>query len=197
MDAADWDERYRGADYVWAIEPNRFVAEHALPLEPARALDLGAGEGRNAVWLAGRGWDVTAVDFSAAGMAKADRLARDHGVTVTTVVADALEYPIRPGAWDLVVLSYLQLPTEARRAVLGRAATGVAPGGTLLVVAHDRSNLDRGWGGPQDPDVLYTATETADCLGGLDVVAASVVGRQVTVDGADHVALDTVVVARA
>ncbi len=201
MDATDWDRRYEGADYVWAIEPNRFVAEHVLPLPPGRALDLGAGEGRNTVWLATRGWDATAVDFSAAGMAKADRLAADHGVSVTTVVADVLAHPVDAGAWDLVLLSYLQLPTDERLAVVRRAAAGVAPGGTLLVVAHDRTNLERGYGGPQDPDVLYDVDETVAAIAAAGVddmgpVVATVVGRLVEKDDGEHVALDTLVVAR-
>ena len=201
MDADDWDRRYEGADYVWEVEPNRFVAEQVLPLAPGRALDLGAGEGRNSVWLATRGWEATAVDFSAAGMAKAERLAADHGVTVTTEVADALTYEVGAGAWDLVLLSYLQLPTDERLAVVRRAAAGVAPGGTLLVVAHDRTNLEHGYGGPQDPDVLYDVDETVGAIAaaaveGLEPVVATVVGRLVTKDDGDHVALDTLVVAR-
>ena len=201
MDATDWNRRYEGAEYVWAIEPNRFVAEQVLPLAPGRALDLGAGEGRNAVWLASRGWDATAVDFSAAGMAKADRLAVEHGVAVATVVADALTYEVGDGSWDLVLLSYLQLPTDQRLALVRRAAAGVAPGGSLLVVAHDRTNLERGYGGPQDPDVLYDVDETVAAIAaagvdGLEPVVATVVGRLVTKDDGDHVALDTLVVAR-
>ncbi len=201
MDATDWNRRYEGAEYVWAIEPNRFVAEQVLPLAPGRALDLGAGEGRNAVWLASRGWDATAVDFSAAGMAKADRLAVEHGVAVATVVADALTYEVGDGSWDLVLLSYLQLPTDQRLALVRRAAAGVAPGGSLLVVAHDRTNLERGVGGPQDPDVLYDVDETVAAIAaagvdGLEPVVATVVGRLVTKDDGDHVALDTLVVAR-
>lgn len=201
MDAADWDRRYEGADYVWAIEPNRFVAEQVLPLTPGRALDLAAGEGRNAVWLATRGWEATAVDFSAAGLAKAERLAADHGVAVATVVADVHAYELAAGAWDLVVLSYLQLPTEERLAVLRRAAAGVAPGGTLLVVAHDRTNLEHGYGGPQDADVLYDVDETVAAVAGAGVadlvpVVQTVVGRLVIKDDGEHVALDTLVVFR-
>lgn len=201
MDAADWDRRYDGAGYVWEIEPNRFVAEQVLPLAPGRALDLGAGEGRNAVWLATRGWDATAVDFSTVGVEKAARLAADHDVSVRTVVADALTYEVGAGAWDLVLLSYLQLPTDERLAVVRRAAAGVAPGGTLLVIAHDRTNLERGYGGPQDPDVLYDVDETVAAIAGadgedLEPVVRTVVGRLVTKDDGEHVALDTLVVAR-
>jgi SAM-dependent methyltransferase len=196
MDARGWDKRYEGAEYLWAVEPNRFVAEHTLPLVPGRALDLAAGEGRNAVWLATKGWQVTALDFSAVGMAKADRLAADHGVDVETVVADVLTHPFEDERWDLVVVAYLQLPEAERRDVVTRAATALAPGGTIVIVAHDLHNLERGWGGPQSPEVLYRAAETAGWLGGLDVVVRTVVGRVVPGAEEDHVALDTLVVAR-
>ena len=196
MDAAAWDERYQGSEYLWAIDPNRFVAAHTLPLRPGRALDLAAGEGRNAVWLATRGWQVTAVDFSAVGMAKADRLAEDHGVTVETVVADVTTHPFDDEAWDLVVIAYLQLPAQGRQGVVTRAAGALAPGGSLVLVAHDRENLERGHGGPQSPDVLYDADETVGWLGDLDVAVATVVGRPVPGEGVEHVALDTLVVAR-
>jgi SAM-dependent methyltransferase len=196
VDAAVWDERYGGTEYLWAVEPNRFVAEQTLPLVPGRALDLAAGEGRNAVWLATRGWRVTAVDFSAVGMAKAERLAADHGVDVETVVADVLTHPFEEDQWDLVVVAYLQLAEPARRAVITRAGTALAPGGTIVIVAHDLDNLEQGWGGPQSPEVLYRAEETAAWLEGLDVVVQTVVGRVVPGEEEDHVALDTLVVAR-
>jgi SAM-dependent methyltransferase len=196
VDAAVWDERYGGREYLWAIEPNRFVAEHTLPLAPGRALDLAAGEGRNAVWLATRGWTVTAVDFSAVGMAKADRLAADHGVDVETVVADVLTHPFEQDQWDLVVVAYLQLAEPERRAVITRAGSALAAGGTIVIVAHDLDNLERGWGGPQSSEVLYRAEETAAWLEGLDVVVQTVVGRVVPGEEEDHVALDTLVVAR-
>ena len=99
MDSAGWDTRYRASDLVWGGEPNRFVAEFT-GTPPGRALDLGAGEGRNAIWLAGLGWQVTAVDFFAVAMDRARRLAERQGVTVDWVVADLRDYQPAPGASD-------------------------------------------------------------------------------------------------
>ena len=110
MDSAGWDARYRAADLVWGGEPNRFVAEEFTGMPPGRALDLGAGEGRNAIWLAGLGWRVTGVDFSAVAVERARRLAEERGVTVDWVVADLRDYQPAPGVFDAVIVAYLHLP---------------------------------------------------------------------------------------
>jgi SAM-dependent methyltransferase len=195
MDAAGWDARYAGAELVWRAEPNRFVAEEVAALAPGSALDLACGEGRNAVWLAEQGWGVVGVDFSAVGLAKGARLAAERGVEVSWQDEDVVAWAPPPATFDLVLVCYLQLPPAERRRALAGAAAGVAPGGTLLVVAHDLRNLDEGTGGPQDPSVLYRPSDV------LDDVAASgapfTVGRAETVerpvDGADRPALDCLV----
>ena len=184
-----WNRRYEGSELLWTAEPNRFLVAEASGLPPGRALDLACGEGRNAVWLAERGWEVTGVDFAEVGLEKARGLAAARGVDATWVYADLLEYDPPPEAFDLVALLYLQLPEGERRRVLRRAVAAVAPGGTLLVVAHDRSNLEHGHGGPQDPSVLATPEEVAGDLDGLEVERAEVVERR---DG-DLVALDLLV----
>lgn len=189
---AAWNEQYATDEYIWKVGPNQFVAAHLADLEPGTAIDLGAGEGRNAVWLATRGWRVTAVDLSPVGLGKARRLADEHGVSVETVEADAVTWePAEPV--DLVVLSYLQIPTGARLTALSRAATWLRPGGTLFVIAHDRSNIEGGHGGPSDPDVCYTVEETVEALSGLAIDVAEVVERVVSTDEGDRVALDTLV----
>lgn len=192
-----WDERYAGHEYIWDLPPNRFVERHLAALEPGRAVDLGAGEGRNAVWLAQQGWEVTAVDFSRVGLAKAERLAADHGVTerVKLVEADVLDYR-PPGLVDLVLLAYLQIPSSQQRVVLGHAASWLRPGGTVFVVAHDRSNVEHGHGGPSDPDVCYTVDATIAALGALDILLAEVVRRDVETEEGSRTALDTLVLAR-
>ena len=117
MDSATWDERYSTSELIWTGRANQFVEAHLGDLEPGTAVDLGAGEGRNAVWLASRGWTVTAVDFSKVGLDKAHHLAAEHGVEITTEQADATAWdPHAPV--DLVVLSYLQLPSDEQRVVL-------------------------------------------------------------------------------
>ena len=89
MDAKSWDERYATSEYVWKFEPNQFVVAHLADLAPGTAIDLGAGEGRNAVWLAQQGWTVTAVDFSEVALDKGRRLAAETDVDVKFVAADA------------------------------------------------------------------------------------------------------------
>jgi len=156
VDEAAWDERYAGPDLVWGAGPNRFVTEELAALPPGRALDLGTGEGRNAIWLAGRGWRVTAVDFSAVGLARAAQLAKERGVTVAWEHADLTSYQPAPGGYDLVLIAYIHLPPASLAQVLRSAVAALAAGGTLLVIGHDRDNIAHGYGGPQDPDRLYT-----------------------------------------
>lgn len=172
MDAGAWDQRYAASELVWSREPNQFVAAELADLAPGTAVDLAAGEGRNAIWLASRGWSATAVDFSQVALDKGARLADEAGIeldgTVSWVCADATTWqPDEPV--DLVVVAYLQLPAEDRRRAVRGAVTMLRPGGTLLLVAHDTTNLTEGTGGPQDPDVLMTADDVLDDLSGLDV----------------------------
>lgn len=196
MDSSGWDERYSTSDYIWNAGPNAFVAEHVAGLPPGRAIDLAAGEGRNAVWLAERGWQATAVDFSPVGLEKAARLAADRGVSITIEVADVTTWePAAPV--DLVVIAYLQLPVPQQVAVLRRAASWVQPGGTVFVVAHDRTNVEHGYGGPSDPEVCYDLDRTVAALEGLEVRRAEVAERHVEKDDGRHVALDTLVIAGA
>jgi SAM-dependent methyltransferase len=166
MDASAWDERYAASELVWSAEPNRFVAEELAALSPGTAVDLAAGEGRNAIWLARRGWQVTAVDFSQVALDKGRTLAAD--TELSWVCADATTW--RPAApVDLVVLAYLQLAADERRAAVRGAVSSLAPGGTFLLVAHDTTNLTEGTGGPQDPAVLFTAEDVLADLDGIDV----------------------------
>jgi len=196
MDREAWNQRYADADLVWSAEANRFLVEEVADLPPGRALDLGAGEGRNAIWLGERGWRVTAVDFSEIGLQKARRLAEARGVEVDWTEADLRSYSPAPGAFDLVVLVYIHLPGEERRAVVRRAADAVAAGGTLLVIGHDRTNLQEGYGGPQDPTILFSPDDVTDDLAGLDelrVVRADRVMRPVMTADGERNAIDALV----
>jgi len=193
MERADWDRRYRGTELVWTAQPNRFVVEELQGLPPGRALDLGSGEGRNAVWLAERGWQVTAVDFSPVALDKARRLAQARGVTVDWVLADLRGYRPEPGAYHLVLVAYLHLSPLERVAVLAGAVGALAPGGTLLVIGHDLANLTQGVGGPQDPAVLYTPEAIVAELDGLTVHRAERVRRPVDTAPEPGVAVDTLV----
>ncbi|MFN3256541.1 MAG: class I SAM-dependent methyltransferase [Ilumatobacter sp.] len=194
MSDATWDERYSKSEYVWTDTVNQFVQQYLSDLPPGSAVDLGAGEGRNAVWLARRGWSVTAVDFSAVGLDKGRRLAADHEVDVEWVVADATTWQ-SPRPVDLVVLSYLQLEVDDRRTAVEHAASWLAPGGRVFVIAHDQSNVEHGVGGPPSTAVCYDVAETVSWVDGLSIPlvvdVAEVAQRRV----GDEVALDTLVIA--
>jgi SAM-dependent methyltransferase len=189
----DWNERYAQKELVWTAEPNRRFAAEVDGLEPVRALDLACGEGRNAVWLAERGWRVTGVDFSDVALEKAARLAAGRGVEVNWVVADVVDLEPEPGAFDLVAVLYLQLPREALLQAMRTAAVAVAPGGTLLVLGHDTTNLTDGHGGPKDASVLYTAEDLVPALGDLVVERAEAVERTVPLEDGEAVAIDAFV----
>ncbi|MCW3816633.1 class I SAM-dependent methyltransferase [Micromonospora sp. DR5-3] len=197
MDSSAWDARYASnPDLVWGVEPNRFVVESVDRLAPGSALDLAAGEGRNASWLAERGWRVTAVDFSAVAVERGRELAARRGVPVEWRVADVTTYRPVPGSYDLVLIAYLHLPAEDLARVLDAARQALRPGGTLVVVGHDRANLTGGTGGPQDPAILLTPEGVVDGLAGLRIQRAETARRPVpTGDGGTVDALDTVVVA--
>lgn len=195
MTSDDWDRRYAGTELVWSAGPNRLFAAEVAEIAPGRALDLACGEGRTAVWLAERGWDVTAVDFSAVALEKARAIAKRRAVAPRFVLADLVDYRPAEQAFDLVALLYLQLRAAELRAVLSRAAAAVAPGGTFLLIGHDLANLTEGHGGPRDASVLYSAADVVTCLPGLDVVRAERVMRDV--EGADRPAIDVIVRATA
>lgn len=195
FDAAYWDERYREHDSVWGLAPNRWVEQEVADLPPGRAVDLACGEGRNAVWLATRGWQVTAADFSAVAVEKGRAAADSLGVSVDWRVADVLTWTSEQPV-DLALLCYLQVAPADRRAAITRAWEALAPGGTLLVVAHDSRNLAEGTGGPQRAEALYTAADVAADLAGeqLEIVTADAVLRPV--EGAERRAIDCLFRAR-
>jgi SAM-dependent methyltransferase len=196
MDREAWDRRYAESERVWSAGPNQFVEAEAAALPPGRALDLAAGEGRNALWLAERGWEVLAVDFSRVALERGRREAGARGLSVDFVQADLTRWQPAPGAHDLVLLVYLHLPWDQMVPVIRAAAEAVAPGGTLLLVAHDLKNLQGGHGGPQDAGVLYTPAQVVAELGELEIGRAETVERRVNTENGDRIALDALVRAR-
>jgi 2-polyprenyl-3-methyl-5-hydroxy-6-metoxy-1,4-benzoquinol methylase len=133
-----WDERYSGAGKIWSGDPNAQLVAEAADLTPGTALDIGCGEGGDAIWLARRGWRITGADFSAAGLARAARHAEEAGVAERTDWwrVDAREFDAGGRAYDLVTSQYLHPPEGGMVDVVRRLAGAVAPGGHLLVVGH-------------------------------------------------------------
>ena len=154
-----WDARHAARDPIESHHADPTLIEAAASLAPGAALDLGAGDGRNANWLAAHGWRVTAVDFSTIAVDRGRAFAATSGLDVAWLREDLLAWTPPAAQFDLVVLMFIHLPAAERRAVYARAAAAVAPGGTLLVVGHDRSNIRDGVGGPQDPEVLFSPAD--------------------------------------
>ena len=191
VDAQQWNSRYAAAQQ-WSDEPNALAATLLAPIPPGRALDLAAGEGRMSLWLARRGWQVTALDFAEIGLERGKARAADLGVDVDWQVADATSADLGKGTYDLVLVLYLHLSRERLQPVLTRAADAVAPGGLLLVLGHDRDNLVRGVGGPRDESVLYDTSQLRAAADGLVIERLEQVER--TVNG--QAAVDCLLLAR-
>ncbi|MCU1578404.1 MAG: Methyltransferase type 11 [Rhodoglobus sp.] len=195
MGPTGWDDRYAeaaaGKSSVWSLESNAWVAATVGGLDPGSAVDLGAGEGRNALWLASLGWEVTAVDFSAVGLETGASRAESLGLDIEWITADATDW-VSPTEVDLVVVAYLQLPADDLALALGNAVGYLAPGGTLAVIGHDLDNLTRGVGGPQDAAVLYTVDALLEIARDLDVIECRQFER-LTPKGT---AIDAILVAR-
>jgi len=194
IDASAWDERYAASGLVWSAGPNLFVVEQVADLAPARAIDLAGGEGRNAIWLAEQGWRAELVEFSAVALEKAAAVARERGVELITTLADVTTEPSLDPA-DLVLVCYLQLPHGPLAAALAHAASLVAPGGTLLVIAHERDNLEHGYGGPPDPAFLPTVAEVLAAIDGQGMLVehAAQARRPVETDEGPREAIDLIV----
>ncbi len=192
-----WNDRYAASELVWGAEPNRSLVATLAAVEPhGRALDLACGEGRNAIWLALQGWRVTAVDFSGVAIERAHRLAKDAGASIEFVCEDATAYAPEPAAYALVVILYMQVPSEERRRALVRAHSAMADGAELMMIGHALDNLDEGVGGPQDPAVLWQPEEIATELAelGLEVESTELLRRPVEDKG---VAIDAMIRAHA
>lgn len=163
-----WDARYAGDEYAYGTEPNAFLVSVADRLPTGRVLCLAEGEGRNAVWLAERGCEVTAVDASVVGLKKADLLARDRGVTITTVHADLADYRIEPGDWDGIVKIFGHLPPPVRRKVHAGCVAGLRPGGVMILEAYTQDQIGRGTGGPPVAELMMDSETLREELAGLD-----------------------------
>ena len=142
--ASDWDARYRERDEaMWSGRPNGRLVAEVVDLNPGRALDVGCGEGADAIWLAGCGWTVTAIDTSEVALARAREAAARAGAVVEWVRGDALETPFAPRAFDLVSMQYPALPKDAGEAAVRSLLDAVRPGGMLLAVYHDLDDEHR------------------------------------------------------
>jgi len=192
VEREDWDSRWQDQGHHCHDDPVGVLGAELAGLEPGRALDLGCGAGRTAIWLAERGWQVTGVDFSGVALG----LARERRPDVDWVEADLREYEPEPGAFDLVLVLYVHLPSGERREVLARASRALAPGGTLVVLGHDVTNIGTGAPGPSNPDVLYEPNAVAYELPDVTVTKTERLTRRLATNDGEADAVDALVVAR-
>ena len=203
FDQAFWDERYRSQSSLWSGKPNVHLVGEAAELSPGTALDVGCGEGADAIWLAGRGWQVTGVDVSTVALQRAAGHAARAGDGIAgridCVHADQLRWDPGPARYDLVSAQYLHLPDPLRADLFRRLAASVTPGGTLLIVGHHPSDLHTTMPRPPLPERFFTGEDIVALLDphAWEVVTDTAAPRQATdPDGHSVTIHDTVLRAR-
>jgi SAM-dependent methyltransferase len=174
-----WDERYRTETYAYGTSPNEFLASVADRIPRGPVLCLAEGEGRNAVFLAARGHAVTAVDWSSVGLAKAERLAAERKVHLSTVCADLAEMEIMPESWSGIVAIFAHLPRIVRAPLHQRVRAGLCPGGVFIAESYTPKQVEYGTGGPKDPGLLPTLNDLRQELAGLEWEIAREVEREI------------------
>ena len=188
-----WDERYAPTAYYYGTAPNDFLRERAGALPPhGLVLCLGEGEGRNAVFLAEAGHDVVAIDQSAVGLAKAQRLADARSVRIQTSVANLEDYRFEASRWDGIVSIWCHLPSALRSTIHRQVIRGLKPGGVFLIEAYTPRQLHYGTGGPTDADLMPTLGELHRDLEGLEILEGTEIDRVVH-EGAGHTGPSAVV----
>lgn len=195
MDMTDmrslWDARYEAKGALWGAEPNQYLVEIAQTLDPGTALDLGCGQGRNSLWLASRGFEVTGLDLSPVAIEQATAVAAELELNVSFESVDLTTWDPSDRIWDLVVLTYLHLSNKRRPVVHDAARRAVAAGGRVVVIAHHLDNFENGVGGPPVPDLLFTEQQLANDFSDFEILRNEKVIR--TTDEGD--AIDIVFVA--
>lgn len=187
-----WDEKFSADHYIYGTDPNDFLAAQAGAIPKGKVLCIGDGEGRNGVFLATQGYQVTSVDSSKVGLAKAQELAAEKGVTLKTVVADLNDFDIGENQWDGVVSIYCHLPAPLRQKVHGNVVRGLKPGGVMLLEAYTPKQLEYNMGGPPVVELMYTADILRSDLKGLQFEHLQELDREV-IEGTHHYGMGAVV----
>lgn len=187
-----WNARYSEGGFAYGTAPNDFVVEVAARIPEGPVLCLAEGEGRNAVFLASRGHAVTAMDLSAVGLEKAQALAKERGVTLTTMAADLSSYVIEEGKWSAIVCIWMHLPKALRAQVLTAAGRGLKPGGVLILESYTPAQLAFNTGGPRDVGMLALPEDLREELAELSLDVFEAIEREVH-EGPFHEGMSAVV----
>jgi SAM-dependent methyltransferase len=189
-----WDERYAQEGLAYGEDANSFLVsqEQRIRAGGRRALSLAEGEGRNAVWLASLGLEVTAVDLSIVGLQKASARAKQLGLSIRAVEADLGKWVIEPDHWDLIVSIFGHLPREVRASLYQQVVRGLAKGGLFILEAYTPSQITRGTGGPKDLSYLPSEADLRRELQGLHFLECREISREV-IEGRYHTGIADVV----
>lgn len=188
----NWDERYSEPDFAYGTEPNEFLFSVISRIPKGKILSLAEGEGRNAVYLASLGYQVTGVDGSEVGLRKAQSLAAERGVNIKTIHADLGEFHIEPEYWYGILACYCHVPSALRTLLHRTAVRGLKPGGVFVLEAFSKEQLDRNTGGPQSLDMLMALDDLKQELHGLEFIHAVQTEREVH-EGSKHTGLASVI----
>ncbi len=183
---AFWNARYGADEFIYGTKPNDFIVEHFERIPRGRVLCLGAGEGRNAVFLAQQGYQVVAVDGSVEGTLKTARLAADKNVSVEAVTADLHGFDVGQAQWSGIISVFCHLPSKLRSEMHARVPPGLVAGGVFLLEGYTPAQLTLGTGGPPVAEMLYTKSDLVGELAGLDFVLAHEIEREVEEGSAHH-----------
>lgn len=187
-----WDQRYSSESYAYGTAPNDFLVQQVSQLPKGKVLCLGEGEGRNAVWLAEQGFDVTAIDASGVGLKKARQLAEARHVEITTIHADLEDYRIEENSWDAIVSIFCHLPPQLRTSMHHAVVTGLRHGGVYLLEAYTPEQLEYGTGGPPSAELMMDLDTLEKELQGLEFLYKNERTREV-LEGDYHTGLGAVV----
>lgn len=182
----NWDERYATDEFLFGTEPNDFLKAESAALTPrGKVLCLADGEGRNGVYLAGLGHEVTSIDQSVRGLEKAQLLASERQVSISTIQADLTDHDLGEGKWDAIVSIFFHMPPELREAIYPRIVRALKPGGVLLLESYIPRQLAFGTGGPPVADMMMTEAIALEFFGDLDIERLEELERTV-VEGPGH-----------
>jgi hypothetical protein len=190
---SQWDQRYNRSDYYYGVEPNSFLTDQRdLFFKDAKVLCLAEGEGRNAVFLAKLGCDVTAVDSSQVGLDKLEKLATQSGVSVNTICCDLNEFVFEENRWNFIVSIWCHLPSALRMKIHRRSVRSLDKEGFFILEAYTPNQLKFKTGGPQDPDMMPTPGALKSELDGLTLKVLQEIERNIS-EGIGHQGMSAVV----
>ena len=188
MSASDfWNKRYLTQDYLFGVEPNDFIRAVTPPpsTQTAKAFAPADGEGRNGVYLAKLGYDVTSVDVSNLAVDKANALAEEHGVQINSHVGDIFTFPCDVDHYDLVVISFMHFLPEDHLRFIDLMKTTLKPGGVLVMEGYMLDQMPLTSGGPKNPDMLFSRQQIADNFADFNIILLQETRRHLT-EGTRH-----------